>query len=73
MPSNILASRLKGLMDKGIVKKTLYNDRPQRFRYELTEKGKALWPVLKELMRWGDLYIPGARLGEKLRCLLDEK
>jgi len=70
IPSNILASRLKSLVDKKMVKKTIYHEKPQRYRYELTEKGKALWPVLRELMRWGECYIPEAHLSKRLKRLL---
>src|SRR5262249_43443322 len=33
--------------------------RPLRYRYELTEKGADLLPVLLALMRWGDRWAAG--------------
>jgi DNA-binding HxlR family transcriptional regulator len=52
----ILASRLQHLIDEGILERRRYNERPERFEYRLTEKGRDLWPVLMALVRWGDRY-----------------
>ena len=59
VPTNILADRLKRLQQEGIISKTRYQERPTRFDYKLTDKGKGLWPVMKEMMRWGNKYVPG--------------
>jgi DNA-binding HxlR family transcriptional regulator len=53
---NVLASRLEALTDNGILERHPYGERPVRNEYKLTEKGRALWPVLVELMQWGDRY-----------------
>jgi DNA-binding HxlR family transcriptional regulator len=55
---NVLQSRLERLIENGILEKRLYQDRPQRYEYYLTEKGLALWPVIVSLMQWGDEYVP---------------
>ena len=34
----------------------LYENHPPRFEYFMTDKGKALGPVLKALHRWGAQY-----------------
>jgi DNA-binding HxlR family transcriptional regulator len=57
---NVLASRLESLTANGILARREYGERPVRYEYELTEKGRALWPVLVELMQWGDRYAPAA-------------
>lgn len=57
--SNILVSRLQKLEKAGIIDKRAYQNRPVRFEYGLTEKGRALAPILKELFRWSEKYIPG--------------
>ena len=59
IPTNILAERLKRLELHGIIEKKPYQERPVRYAYELTKKGKALGPVLKETIKWGLKYIPG--------------
>jgi DNA-binding HxlR family transcriptional regulator len=50
---NILSARLKSLEKHGLVQRQLYNERPPRLEYVLTEKGKSLGPVLKALRQWG--------------------
>jgi len=56
---NVLASRLEDLTANGILERRPYGERPVRHEYLLTEKGLALWPVLVELMQWGDRYAAG--------------
>lgn len=53
---NVLAARLERLVGEGILEKAPYQERPQRHEYRLTEKGLDLWPVIVELLRWGDRY-----------------
>ena len=57
--SNILASRLKLLVETGIVTKTQNPDNLLKVNYELTEKGKALTPAIKALAEWGMEHIDG--------------
>lgn len=56
---NVLAARLQRLVDTGILERRLYQERPERFEYRLTEKGFDLYPVLLSLMRWGDRWTAG--------------
>jgi DNA-binding HxlR family transcriptional regulator len=53
---NVLSSRLARLVDEGILEKRLYQERPERYEYRLTEKGIDLWPVLISLVKWGDQH-----------------
>ncbi len=55
---SVLTARLARLVDEGVLERVPYQDRPPRFEYRATEKGRALWPVLAHLMRWGDRYYP---------------
>lgn len=50
---NVLSQRLKHLEAEGLVLATPYQDRPQRFAYELTERGRELGDVLTLLAQWG--------------------
>jgi DNA-binding HxlR family transcriptional regulator len=59
IPTNILADRLRRLEGSGIVTSTPYHERPVRYAYSLTAKGRALGDVLLALVRWGKQYIPG--------------
>ncbi len=56
---NILTARLRTLEAHGIVERRRYQDRPPRFEYRLTGKGRDLYPVLVALMQWGDRYAVG--------------
>ena len=40
----------------GVIGARLYEKHPPRYEYFLTEKGKALGPVLKALYGWGERY-----------------
>jgi len=53
---NVLTQRLQRLQDEGVVTKTAYQQRPERFEYRLTDKGLDLWPVMVTLMQFGDRY-----------------
>jgi DNA-binding HxlR family transcriptional regulator len=57
---NVLAARLKRLVEHGIVTKREYQAHPPRFEYHLSAKGLDLRPVLIGLMRWGDRYLADA-------------
>jgi DNA-binding HxlR family transcriptional regulator len=59
IPTNILADRLKRLESAAIVASTPYQERPVRYAYSLTPKGRALGEVLLAFVRWGKHYIPG--------------
>lgn len=61
IPTNILADRLKRLEEAGIIVSSAYQERPLRYEYTLTEKGKELGEVLQALVRWGKKYIPGVK------------
>ena len=51
---NVLADRLAKLVDRGVFERKQYAERPARFEYRLTAKGRDLLPVLLTMMRWGD-------------------
>ncbi len=53
----LLSERLKMLEREGIVKRAIYAEVPVRVEYELTEKGYALGPVLKEMANWSYQWV----------------
>jgi hypothetical protein len=55
----VLTARLRKLTDEGILERRSYSDHPPRFEYLLTEKGRALFPVITALLAWGDTWAPG--------------
>jgi DNA-binding HxlR family transcriptional regulator len=54
---DILAARLRKLVDAGVLEKVQYEAHPPRHEYYPTEAGRALQPILLGLMAWGDEYV----------------
>jgi HxlR-like helix-turn-helix len=46
-------------MEHGVLERRCYDEARDRYDYLLTDKGKALWPVLTTLRQWGDGWIVG--------------
>ncbi|HED12425.1 MAG TPA: transcriptional regulator [Gammaproteobacteria bacterium] len=69
IPSNILADRLKRLEREGILQRELYQDRPPRYDYHLTQKGRNLGPVLHAMLDWGSTHVPGTLNKEEIAAL----
>jgi DNA-binding HxlR family transcriptional regulator len=67
---NILSDRLNTLVAHGILRRELYQERPQRYEYRLTEKGLDLYPVLITLMDWGMRHASG---GDQPTMVLEHK
>ncbi len=55
---NVLQTRLRRLEEQGVIERRIYQERPPRYEYRLTEKGLDLWPAMVALMQWGDRYTP---------------
>jgi hypothetical protein len=47
---------LNKLVLHGVLEKVPYEERPPRYEYRLTSKGRDLLPVLLVMMRWGDRW-----------------
>jgi DNA-binding HxlR family transcriptional regulator len=61
IPTNILAERLKRLERAGLIATTPYSEHPLRVDYRLTERGRALAPVVDAIAVWGLEQFPGTR------------
>ncbi|MCF2528000.1 winged helix-turn-helix transcriptional regulator [Yinghuangia soli] len=53
---NVLAQRLEHLTAHGVLERRPYQDNPVRYDYRLTDKGRAMWPVLNAMREWGDAW-----------------
>jgi DNA-binding HxlR family transcriptional regulator len=53
---NILTDRLEHLVLRGVLERVPYQQRPVRFDYRLTDKGRDLWLVLTAMREWGDRW-----------------
>lgn len=54
---NVLAARLKTLVQHGVLEPQLYSERPPRNEYVLTPKGRDLSDVLVSLYGWGSKHV----------------
>ena len=54
---NVLTNRLNSLVENGILSKVRYQEKPERYEYRLTDKGRDLYPVLLALKQWGDKWL----------------
>lgn len=57
MSERMLAERLKELEAYGIVTRHVHADIPVRVEYELTEKGRALSPVIESIQSWAEKWV----------------
>jgi DNA-binding HxlR family transcriptional regulator len=65
--TNILSDRLKFLVQEGIFEQVLYQERPQRFEYQLTPKGEATYPYFLALLQWGDKWCDPQQDGKPMQ------
>jgi DNA-binding HxlR family transcriptional regulator len=54
--SKILSARLKEMEKDGLIKREVFHETPVRVEYTLTEKGKALEPILNQMAEFSMLY-----------------
>jgi DNA-binding HxlR family transcriptional regulator len=59
MAPYLLSRRLAKLAAQGIVTRAPYRQRPARYEYRLTDKGRDLHAVVVALARWGDRWEAG--------------
>ncbi|MGO4330320.1 winged helix-turn-helix transcriptional regulator [Cupriavidus sp. 2TAF22] len=53
---NMLSRRLESLVAEGLLERRQYCERPPRFEYLLTPRGREFWPVLLALLNWGNRH-----------------
>lgn len=53
----ILSDRLRRLVAGGLMTKELYQQRPPRYEYRLTQAGIDVSPALVALVRWGEKHL----------------
>ena len=53
---NMLARRLKSLVEAGLLERRRYSERPARDEYVLTQAGRDFRPVLWALLAWGNRH-----------------
>lgn len=62
-----LSLRLRALEDEGIVARQTYPEVPPRVEYALTDKGRALLPIIEGMREYGNRWLAdGSAAGELL-------
>src|SRR3981189_2447821 len=61
IPRPTLSSRLRSLLDAGLLEGVPYARDPDRHEYRLTAAGRDLFPAIVALMRWGDTQLAGPK------------
>jgi DNA-binding HxlR family transcriptional regulator len=56
---NVLTQRLKRLVGEGMLDRAQYQEKPDRYEYVLTDKGRDFYPVLAAMIAWGDRWLAG--------------
>jgi hypothetical protein len=54
--TNTLARRLEDMVASGLLERRLYNERPPRHEYLLTEVARDFRPVMLTLLSWGNRH-----------------
>ena len=69
IPKAVLADRLKGLVDDGVLRRRPDPQHRGRHSYELTAAGRDLWPVVNALLVWGGRHrAPNSRVFKHAVC-----
>ena len=63
-----LAERLRELEHEGIVERHSYPESPPRVEYELTDKGRGLLPIVREMRKFGHAWIAPAASPRRRRA-----
>ena len=67
IPTNILADRLRRMEETGLIEAKPYQQKPVRYSYALTAKGRDLGHVLAAMARWGKKHVRGTRIPPEFR------
>jgi DNA-binding HxlR family transcriptional regulator len=60
-----LSLRLRALEEEGIVERHTFPEMPPRVEYALTEKGRALLPIIDDMRAYGEHWL-GAQCAERV-------
>lgn len=55
---HVLSDRLKWLVELGVLERNAYSERPLRYTYQLSDKGRDFAPALIGLKDWGKKHMP---------------
>jgi len=58
LSDRVLSDRLRELEAENIIERVVYPHIPVRVEYQLTEKGRALRPVVETIHAWAEQWLP---------------
>ncbi|OBK18091.1 winged helix-turn-helix transcriptional regulator [Mycobacterium asiaticum] len=58
IPRPTLSTRLRMLVEVGLLDRVPYSQDPERYEYRLTDAGRELFGAIVVLMHWGDRHLP---------------
>ncbi len=58
LSDRLLSERLKELEAEAVLTRTVHPETPVRIEYHLTEKGRALAPVVDSIADWAEAWLP---------------
>ncbi len=65
--SNMLSRRLKALVKSGLLQRRAYQQRPTRYAYLLTTRGRDFLPVILALLAWGNRHLAAEGVAVEVR------
>lgn|SRR5690625_1172312 len=57
LSDRLLSERLSELEELGVINRTVHDCKPVKIEYELTEKGRALEPVVEAIQNWSEKWM----------------
>lgn len=54
---SVLTQRLSQLVDHAILERRRYQERPDRYEYRLTERGREMYPIFVAIRTWGERWL----------------
>jgi DNA-binding HxlR family transcriptional regulator len=54
---SVLAKRLAHLVGHGVLERVRYQQRPDRFEYRLTDRGREMYPIFVSLREWAERWL----------------
>ena len=61
----MLSERLRELEHEGVIERVVVPETPVRVEYDLTEKGRALEPVVRAIATWAERWLPAVEEGKR--------
>ena len=68
--SKTITKHLRDLEKNSIITRTVYPEVPPRVEYALTDRGKAILPIINAMIEWGGIYLQQEQHSDK-KCEME--